>query len=203
MTIQGYIVEHMEEELFEWCILEYQHIQNTIGHERFILTNMGSICDDTSQGKEFTSKAHKFMESVINIFPKERICLLDSEATLELRPEDANSFDYILAGGILGDVDENDPDRTAELRKHGYPTRHLGHEQMTTDTAIITAWHILNNQITMKDLFFVDRPTFVLGKYEQIHMPFRYLSQNQDKTQDHKSPLIPPGMMELWKSPII
>ena len=38
------------------------------------------------------------------------------------------------AGNTVGD----DPprDRTAELRKLGFPTRHLGSVQMTTDTAL-------------------------------------------------------------------
>ena len=63
-----------------------------------------------------------------------RVCLLDPKATLPLSPEDGDTFDYFLYGGILGD----DPprDRTAELRKLGFEGRHLGNRQMTTDTAV-------------------------------------------------------------------
>ncbi|GLB39594.1 putative predicted SAM-dependent RNA methyltransferase [Lyophyllum shimeji] len=65
----------------------------------------------------------------------DRVCLLDPKARGGLSPEDGDGrFDMFLFGGILGD----DPprDRTAELRVMGFPTRHLGPVQMTTDTAL-------------------------------------------------------------------
>lgn len=133
----------------------------------------------------------------MKLFPLERICLLDSESDTLLSPQDADKFDYILAGGILGDVDENDPDRTRELRQLGFSTRNLGHEQMTTDTAIITSWNILDNHIPFDKLLFIDRPTFNLNKYESMYMPFRYLS-----IPNQSEPLLPPGMLSLWKSSI-
>lgn len=92
-------------------------------------------------------------------------------------------------------MDENDPDRTRELRRLGFSRRNLGHEQMTTDTAIITSWKILDNHIPFDKLLFIDRPTFNLNRYESIHMPFRYLS-----TLNQSEPLLPPGMLSLWKS---
>lgn len=51
-----------------------------------------------------------------------------------LAPEDGETFEVFLYGGILGD----DPprDRTGELRKLGFEGRHLGEKQMTTDTAV-------------------------------------------------------------------
>jgi ribosome biogenesis SPOUT family RNA methylase Rps3 len=66
--------------------------------------------------------------------PLERVCLLDPRAEAEIAPEDADKFDVFLYGGILGD----DPprDRTGELRRLGFPARHLGPVQMTTDTAV-------------------------------------------------------------------
>ena len=88
--------------------------------------------------------------------PLERVCLLDPKAEKGIDIDDRDAFDWFLSvppaslssliasvlteehddrfGGILGD----DPprDRTAELRKLGFPTRHLGAMQMTTDTAL-------------------------------------------------------------------
>lgn len=66
--------------------------------------------------------------------PLERVCLLDPRAEAVLAPEDSDKFDAFLYGGILGD----DPprDRTGELRRLGFPGRHLGPVQMTTDTAV-------------------------------------------------------------------
>ncbi|KAK1227012.1 hypothetical protein PQX77_009974 [Marasmius sp. AFHP31] len=84
----------------------------------------------------------------------EKVCLLDPKAEKEISPEDGDGrFEWFLFGvsdlsyifheeslsiegdqGILGD----DPprDRTGELRVLGFPGRHLGPVQMTTDTAL-------------------------------------------------------------------
>lgn len=66
--------------------------------------------------------------------PISKVCLLDPRAERVLSPSDGapGKFEYFLFGGILGD----DPprDRTGELRKLGFETRHLGSVQMTTDT---------------------------------------------------------------------
>lgn len=82
--------------------------------------------------------------------PLSSICLLDPRANLCLHASDAGKhpappadaasekadgpFTHFLYGGILGD----DPprDRTASLRVLGFPGRHLGKIQMTTDTAL-------------------------------------------------------------------
>ena len=66
--------------------------------------------------------------------PLERCCLLDPKATSPIAPSDSKAFDVFLFGGILGD----DPplDRTRILRREGFPSRHLGPVQMTTDTAL-------------------------------------------------------------------
>lgn len=66
--------------------------------------------------------------------PLSRCCLLDPKATEPVAPGDSELFDVFLFGGILGD----DPplDRTRILRREGFPSRHLGPVQMTTDTAL-------------------------------------------------------------------
>ena len=84
-------------------------------------------------------KAHLHISPVSTLtsslsIPPTRVCLLDPKATETISPPDAQAFDLFLYGGILGD----DPprDRTKELRKLGFPSRHLGEVQMTTDTAV-------------------------------------------------------------------
>jgi hypothetical protein len=88
-----------------------------------------------------STKANLHTEPILTLLPAlsppvdpSRVCLLDPRATEVLAPEDADKFDVFLYGGILGD----DPprDRTGELRKLGFPGRHLGPVQMTTDTAV-------------------------------------------------------------------
>ena len=91
-------------------------------------------------------------------------------------------------------MDENDPDRTKELRIHGFPTRNLGNVQMTTDTAINTSYIILEEGTPFEKIQFIDRPTFQFSKYESLTMPFRYLSRKNEQ-----KPLMPEGMLELLR----
>lgn len=86
-----------------------------------------------------SSKAHLHTIPILELVEKlgttpARVCLLDPRAPKELSPQDGETFDIFLYGGILGD----DPprDRTGELRKLGFEGRHLKEVQMTTDTAV-------------------------------------------------------------------
>ena len=196
----------MEAEVFEWSQLEYQHIQGIL-KEQFLLTQV----PDPSLPSLSPIRCHR--ESILALpdLDRARICLLDSEAPETLCPEDAIRFDYILAGGILGDVDENDPDRTQELRIHGFPRRNLGKVQMTADTAVLTSYLILEGvRRPLEALTFVDRPSFKIASKEVIEMPFRYLDRDALQLplsgSDRKvtaltgpSPLLPKGMVSLWK----
>lgn len=165
-TKMKFIVEHMEEELFPWCMIEYKRICRTVGHENFVVTNLATV-------QEYISEAQSILSLGI---PFDRICLLDSEATQELSPEDAQDFDYFLLGGILGNVDEFDMDRTALLRQHGFPTRNLGHMQMTTDTAVKTAHIILTKALYMNEIPFIDRPELIGPTGQKFVSDFRYLT---------------------------
>jgi len=123
----------------------------------------------------------------------------------------------IRFGGILGD----DPprDRTGILRKDGYPSRHLGPVQMTTDTALgvtklcvqdgskfSTFWYPHTHDTTLlttvtvltetlETIRFVDHPTIKFpGKgyeNESVEMPFRYVVDEQTG-----EPILPEGMRE-------
>lgn len=119
-----------------------------------------------------------------------KVILLDPAATQALEPSDGDRFEYLLFGGILGD----DPpqDRTKELRKLGFATRHLGPVQMTTDTAVIVAKHVIEDQIPLNALEYVDRPEIKLGKKETVELPFRYLKKDG-------VPQLPKGLIDLLK----
>lgn len=119
----------------------------------------------------------------------DRVCLLDPKATEELKPEDGELFEMFLFGGILGD----DPprDRTAQLRICGFPSRHLGSIQMTTDTALAVTKRIVENSRTLQDLEWIDKPELVFNPKEKVEMPFRYLADSKSQ------PIMPDGMKEL------
>ncbi|CAE6452235.1 unnamed protein product [Rhizoctonia solani] len=110
-----------------------------------------------------------------------QVCLLDPKAEKELSPSDGEEFSWFLFGGILGD----DPprDRTSELRKLGFPNRHLGSVQMTTDTALVP----------LQDIPYVDHPTIRFNAKESVEMPFRYITDSKG------DPILPEGMKALMK----
>ncbi|OAV87836.1 hypothetical protein PTTG_10225, partial [Puccinia triticina 1-1 BBBD Race 1] len=119
----------------------------------------------------------------------EDVCLLDPKAEQELKPEDGHRFRWFLFGGILGD----DPprDRTAQLRVCGFPSRHLGAIQMTTDTAVAVTKRIVEDNRTLEDLNWVVKPELVFSPKERVEMPFRYLALPNGQ------PIMPDGMKEL------
>ncbi|KAG0376560.1 hypothetical protein BGX24_007536 [Mortierella sp. AD032] len=145
--------------------------------------------------------------------PHEKVCLLDPSSPYPLAPEDADTYDYFLFGGILGD----DPprDRTGELRKLGFATRHLGSVQMTTDTAVNVTRRVVEGKTPLDKIPFIDHPEIKLRKKETVTMPFRYIAlppkesteiavEGEDSTKKSKKakklePLLPPGMIELLK----
>lgn len=216
-----FLIEHLEPgvELEAWALTEYAHCVNYllppqatlilcglgklakgIFPESFHALNPPNILDNERVElveAEGPCRLSIFSESVTEILPQlglafERICLLDPAAPKALSSEDCKLFDGFLFGGILGD----DPprDRTSILRSAGFPSRHLGPVQMTTDTAVgVTArviigqenlnedWHKLTSE-AQKNLDpdtgllrYVDYPDIPLRKGESISMPFRYL----------------------------
>lgn len=57
----------------------------------------------TPDGWEKLTNVRVMRDSVKDLeIPFESICLLDSEASETMKPEDAALFDYFLFGGILG-----------------------------------------------------------------------------------------------------
>ncbi|CAL1710109.1 unnamed protein product [Somion occarium] len=212
----SYVIEHMEEDdessktIPKWVELEYKHMQDLAGAESeihfthlsqkscFTLQNLFSSRLDSngsSSLKNAQPKAQAFAhsEGVLELMkshnvPLDKVCLLDPKAPKELSPEDGDGrFEWFLFGGILGD----DPprDRTGELRVLGFPTRHLGSVQMTTDTALGVTKIVVEDKITLNDIKFIDYPTITFNAKESVEMPFRYIAKGTE-------PILPPGMRE-------
>ncbi|KAI1301014.1 hypothetical protein EDD11_005870 [Mortierella claussenii] len=206
-----------------WCKLEYEHMISVCGpdHVYFTALTPKTLADMP----ETLSKAHCHTEDILTMgdrIPHEKVCLLDPASPQVLSPEDADKFDYYLFGGILGD----DPprDRTGELRKLGFATRHLGSVQMTTDTALNVTRRVVEGKTPLDQIPFVDHPEIKLRKKETVTMPFRYIAlppkessatsaeasdtpaegdnatiTKKSKKPKQPEPLLPPGMIELLK----
>lgn len=214
-----YVVEHMEDDepapqspasataavtVPEWVELEYRHMLTLAGPSSTVLfTNLSkpasaqlaanlapldSTADDKSLAQLGVHTEGVLARMGAAGVPLERVCLLDPKAEKELAPEDGDGrFEWFLFGGILGD----DPprDRTAELRKLGFPNRHLGPVQMTTDTALGATKMVVQDKVPLQEIPYVDFPTIVFNAKESVEMPFRYIVRNGQ-------PVLPVGMRE-------
>jgi len=185
----------------KWVELEYVHMRTLAGrngHVHFThltpsssstlsaLFLQGGKSGDLAEASAHTMSVLQLMER--SSVPMEKVCLLDPKAETELSPDDGDGrFSWFLFGGILGD----DPprDRTSELRVLGFPTRHLGPVQMTTDTALGVTKLVVEDKIPLSKIPYVDHPTIAFNARESVEMPFRYIA-------DGKEPKLPPGMRE-------
>lgn len=191
-----YVIEHMEQGFTEWVTLEYSTIIKEVGRENLLLTSLPEGTDIPEElidaGLQWTSKDVSEVGTTELPIIKERVCLLDPSAETDLEPSEAESFDYFVFGGILGDHPPRD--RTGELRrKYGFVGRRLGNKQMTTDTAVRTTQLIVKGQQKFEDIKFIDYPEFRFNKNEATEMPFRYVLDGQGR------PILPEGMLDLIK----
>ncbi|CAA9989999.1 SAM-dependent RNA methyltransferase, putative [Plasmodium knowlesi strain H] len=191
-----YIVEHLDE-LEEWSILEYIHICETVKDKNVIFTNFDRPFDEVS--KEYNPTCYKEpIRELKQKFEWKKICLLDMKAKEILTCKDRENLDYLLFGGILGNVPSDD--RTSILRKCQFViSRNLGDMQMTTNTAVLVCHIILENQVEFKDIPFVDNPEIPLrNQKESMVLPFRFVSKSffTGLDEDRHIPVLPSNFTE-------
>lgn len=101
-----YIVEHLDPELEAWSSLEYKTIAAE-SQDAGSLFYLSSVPSNLQVPDGFRESRGLLIEQrgVEELFAhkKERVCLLDPAAKVELAPEDGERFDVFLFGGILGD----------------------------------------------------------------------------------------------------
>lgn len=205
-----YVIEHMEEDestpacLPPWVELEYCHMIKLAGASASVQfthlsANAGSSLESKLSWLNGERKEDKLASyavhsaSILELLlqknvPLSKICLLDPKADKALQPGDKDEFGWYLFGGILGD----DPprDRTSELRRLGFPSRHLGPVQMTTDTALAVTKRVVDDGVPLNEIPYVDFPTIRFNARESVEMPFRYIREEGE-------PVLPPGMRDL------
>jgi len=177
-----FVIEHLEPELFKWCVLEYAHISFIVGKENCIFTNTSS--------KELEPYG-KVTEKRVTELNLANACVLDPDAKETLTPELAKQFDYFIFGGILGDdppKKRTEPELTSKLN---FPAFNLGNAQMSTDTAVIVTHEILLGT-PLGELKFQEGIEVETGENESVHLPYKYL------VKDGK-PLLAPGIKEMLK----
>ncbi|KAJ9477259.1 Protein arginine N-methyltransferase SFM1 [Pseudozyma hubeiensis] len=243
MSRPQYVIEHMEEDdpsapsVFpHWALLEYRHMLHHVGPGSTVHftslshASLESLRTSLSLGSnEPRAEFQLHTASITTLMaergvPHSKVCLLDPKSPFAVSITDAGMvssttkpaeaggpFEYFLFGGILGD----DPprDRTSSLRQLGFPSRHLGSIQMTTDTALGVTKRCVENLLLLDlsdtqeqekewgdaekakgKLHWVDHPELKFGRGESVEMPFRYLI---DERRGEGEPLMPEGMREL------
>ncbi|KAF8452742.1 SAM-dependent RNA methyltransferase [Boletus edulis BED1] len=202
-----YVIEHMEEDeatpssLPPWVELEYTHMKMLAGASaRVLFTNLSqrscaSLREKLASLSGPVASHGVYTQSILEMLKNQEIslsqvCLLDPKAERKLEPEDGLEFEWFIFGGILGD----DPprDRTSQLRQLGFPTRHLGPVQMTTDTALGVTKRVIHDKVSLEEIPYVTFPTIKFNARESVEMPFKYIADRPGG-----EPLLPPGMKEL------
>lgn len=100
-----FVVEHLDPELEAWSSLEYLTIASEChaSGAQFLLSSVPTslkLPANLEGAKGLTVETRGIEE--IYADKKEKVCLLDPAAAKDLSPEDGDTFDIFLFGGILG-----------------------------------------------------------------------------------------------------
>lgn len=165
-----FIVEHLEPELWPWCLIEYASIAHIIPKERLWFTNVRK--NDVSKLKKYgTVHTHSVQDLSL---PLTKTCILDPRAHKVLNPRDASTFEYFIIGGILGDKKLNgrtEKELTQFLSRA--QKRTLGKKQFSTDNAVYVVDHIVNG-VPLSRQTFQDTLELHLNRVESVILPYRY-----------------------------
>ena len=168
-----FVIEHLEPKLYEWCLIEYEHISKTIGKRNLVFT----IIKNKKEQNKLRKYGNVYEKSIAGLKLK-NICVLSQYSKKTLATKDKNKFQYFVFGGILGDNPAKK--RTIQLinrLKHSkvkFQTRNLGSKQMPTDTAVYVAKKILEGK-KLSDFKFVDKLEIEINENESINLSFRYV----------------------------
>ncbi len=185
MIQMKYVIEHMDNRMYKWCVLEYGHISGTVGPKNLIFTNV----KNGSQKIKGFGKIKK--ESIKEINLKNAL-VLDPFAKKTLTTKDCKKYDYLIFGGVLGDHPMKKRTKKEITDKLPYEARNLGRKQMSTNTAVLVAKMISAGK-KFDDIKFKDSIKIQVGKYQECILPYRYVL---DK---NKEIIMPKGFIDFLK----
>ena len=163
-----YIIEHLELDLHEWCLIEYKHISKIVGKNNVWFTNIRN----TDKNKIF--KYGKVFRESVKFMNLEKACILDPETSALLTPKDSKQFNYFIFGGILGDSPpkkRTTPELTQFMKNAS--ARNIGKEQFSTDNAVFVTKKVIEG-VPLGKIKFVKEVEIRKNKIESTILPFRY-----------------------------
>lgn len=165
-----FIIEHLEPQLWPWCLIEYESISKIVGTRNVWFTNIAP-----KDVKKLTKFGSVFRESIQKLdIDLSRACVLDPFARKTLAPTEAPNFHYYLFGGILGDEKLNGrttQELTRFLKKAHQ--RNIGPVQLSTDNAVYVTHEIIQGK-HLENIPFHDTLEIELNEVESVILPYRY-----------------------------
>lgn len=183
-----FIIEHLDPRLWKWSFIEYSHISGFVGKKNLIFTNIKK-----SKDVEKLKKLGKPYSKSVRELKFSKMCILDPAAKQTLRPAD-KKFDCIVLGGVLGDFPmkrRTKKELSDPLKTRDVPSRNLGKNQMSTNTAAYVAWKIINGT-PIEKIKFQRKLVVKISDCEEIELPFKFV------VEDSKV-VLPKGYIELIK----
>jgi ribosome biogenesis SPOUT family RNA methylase Rps3 len=165
-----YIVEHLEPQLWPWCLIEYESLSKAVGKENVWFTNV-----QKRDVKKLTKFGKVFTESIRDlIIDLSKVCVLEPSAPKTLSPQDAKQFQFYVFGGILGDAKLNGRTKR-ELTRHLNKAhqRNIGKEQFSTDNAVYVTHQIAQGK-KLTDIPFQNTIEININKVESVLLPYKY-----------------------------
>ena len=184
-----YVIEHLDKQVYKWCLIEYTHISKIVGKRNLIFTNIKRKNKNLEKlGKVYKKRFSELMQTK-KINPTQ-VCVLDPEAKEILKTKD-KKFNYLIFGGILGDYPPRKRTKKELTNFIQGETRNIGKKQFSTDNAVYVTHQILNGK-RFQDMKFKNHIEIKKGKYESIILPFLYPIVNNQ-------PLMSPRLLKFLK----
>lgn len=163
-----FVIEHLEPELWPWCVIEYKQISNIVEKKNLWFTNVKK-----KDKIKLSNLGKVFSESVKDLKLKD-CCVLDPDADKTLTSADDGKFKYFIFGGILGDYLPKKRTRE-ELSRFlsSAEKRNIGKEQLSTDNAVYVVHEILRGK-KLSEMKFQDELEIKINDAESVVLPFRY-----------------------------
>jgi ribosome biogenesis SPOUT family RNA methylase Rps3 len=165
-----FIIEHLEKEMWPWCIIEYENSAKLVKPNKLIITNVKEGKYKFGENADIEKKSVEDMQ-----LDWKRVCILDPKAKVELKPEDKENFDYFVFGGILGDETFNG--RTGDELTKRLPAqaeiRHIGNKQFSTDNAVFVTKLIIDGK-KLNEIKMQDNAEISIKEGESVILPYCY-----------------------------
>ncbi len=154
------------EKLWRWLYLEYK---NALGFSSDII-----IANLPRRYHHLFPRNRIFEKSVLDMYPSDRIIILDPKARETLSHDKINTNDVIVVGGILG----FDPPlgRTYKLltsRIKDARSYNIGEKQLSIDGAVYVALRILHGE-NFCEIKFIDDYYILTNVGSIVKLPYRY-----------------------------